>query len=61
VIEFDDQIKFAQTQVTGRERLRKAQEISGLIIKRFEKHIAAHPDNWHQLQPIWPDLKVSKP
>jgi len=36
--------------------LRRAQEITKLVAANFEKHIAAHPDNWHQLQPVWPDL-----
>lgn len=58
VIDFDQAIEFESTQVSGRDRLRKAQEISGLIAKRFEKHISAHPESWHQLQPIWNDLVV---
>jgi plasmid maintenance system antidote protein VapI len=45
--------------VSGRQRLRKAQEITAQIASRFEKHICAHPENWHQLQPIWNDLTVA--
>lgn len=60
VIDFDGPIEYAKEQVTGRERIRKAQEISGLIAKRFEKHIAAHPENWHMLQKIWPDLEATE-
>ena len=59
VIEFDEQIEVPSEEVTGRERLRKAQEITAQIAKRFERHISAHPENWHQLQPIWNDLTVS--
>lgn len=59
VIDFDAAVEFESTPVTGRDRLRKAQEVSAIVAKRFEKHIKAHPENWHQLQPIWPDLRVS--
>lgn len=58
VIEFDSAIEFEFEEVSGRERLRKAQAITSQIAKRFEKHISAHPENWHQLQPIWNDLTV---
>lgn len=58
VIEFDGPIEFEFEEVSGRERLRKAQELTAQIAKRFEKHISAHPENWHQLQPIWNDLTV---
>jgi hypothetical protein len=47
---------FDRTPVQGRDRLRRAQEITKLVAANFEKHISAHPDNWHQLQPVWPDL-----
>jgi KDO2-lipid IV(A) lauroyltransferase len=60
VIDFDDEVKYPKEQVTGRDRLRKAQEITSTIAKRFEKHISSHPENWHQLQPIWPDLVAVK-
>lgn len=56
VIEFDQEIDYLKEPVTGRERIRRAQEITELIVKRFERHIKSHPENWHQLQPIWPDL-----
>lgn len=56
VIEFDDELEYSKEPVTGRDRLRKAQDITATIAKRFEKHISSHPENWHQLQPIWPDL-----
>ncbi|MEY4493232.1 MAG: hypothetical protein RL355_581 [Actinomycetota bacterium] len=59
VIEFDELIEVTSAEVTGRERLRQAQEITAQIAKRFEKHISAHPENWHQLQPIWNDLTVA--
>lgn len=58
VIEFDGPIAFEKEEVSGRERLRKAQEITAQVAKRFENHILAHPQNWHQLQPIWKDLIV---
>ena len=56
VISFDTEVIFDRTPVLGRERLRRAQEITKQIASNFEFHIKSHPDNWHQLQPIWPDL-----
>jgi len=56
VISFDTEVIFDRTPVLGRERLRRAQEITKQIAINFEVHIKSHPDNWHQLQPIWPDL-----
>ena len=56
VITFDNEVVFDRTPVQGRDRLRRAQEITKLVAANFEKHISAHPDNWHQLQPVWPDL-----
>ena len=56
VISFDTEVIFDRTPVLGRERLRRAQEITKQIASNFEVHIRSHPDNWHQLQPIWPDL-----
>jgi KDO2-lipid IV(A) lauroyltransferase len=56
VIEFDAEIEFDRSPVQGRDRLRRAQEVSALVAANFEKHIAAHPGNWHQLQPVWADL-----
>ena len=58
VIEFDGPVEFEAQEVIGRDRLRKAQEITAQIAKRFENHISAHPHNWHQLQPVWNDLTV---
>ena len=60
VLHFDDEIVFDRTPVTGRDRLRKAQEVTALVLARFESSISAHPENWHQLQPVWPDLVASK-
>ena len=59
VIEFDDAIEFDRSPVQGRDRLRRAQEVSALIAANFEKHILTHPGNWHQLQPVWADLVAS--
>lgn len=56
VITFDNEIEFDRSPVQGRERLRRAQEVTAQVISNFEMHIAAHSSNWHQLQPIWPDL-----
>jgi len=56
VITFDNEIEFDRTPVQGRERLRRAQEVTAQVLSNFEIHIAAHSSNWHQLQPIWPDL-----
>ena len=56
VITFDNEIEFDRTPVQGRERLRRAQEITAQVSRNFETHIKAHPTNWHQLQPVWPDL-----
>ncbi len=56
VITFDDEIVFPRQPVVGRDRLRLAQEVTALIARNFETHIAAHPENWHQLQPVWNDL-----
>lgn len=58
VINFDDEVIFDRTEVTGRDRLRKAQEVTGLAVKNFEQHLRRHPENWHQLQPVWSDLNV---
>jgi phosphatidylinositol dimannoside acyltransferase len=60
VLEFDEEIIFDRTPVDGRNRLRRAQEVSALAIANFERHIRAHPDSWHQLQPVWSDLVASK-
>jgi KDO2-lipid IV(A) lauroyltransferase len=60
VLEFDQEIVFDRTPVTGRDRLRRAQEVTALAIANFERHLIAHPENWHQLQPVWPDLVASK-
>ncbi len=56
VISFDSEIIFDRSPVQGRERLRRAQEITKLVVANFEHHIRSHPENWHQLQPVWPDL-----
>lgn len=56
VISFDSEVIFDRSPVEGRDRVRLAQETTKLIVTNFEKHISAHPENWHQLQPIWPDL-----
>ena len=58
VITFDKEIKFNRAAVTGRDRLRLAQEVTALIARNFENHLYAHPENWHQLQPVWSDLQV---
>jgi len=60
VISFDSEIIFDRSPVQGRDRLRRAQEITKLVATNFENHIRSHPENWHQLQPIWPDLVVGK-
>jgi KDO2-lipid IV(A) lauroyltransferase len=56
VISFDTEIIFDRSPVQGRDRLRRAQEITKQIAANFERHIRSHPENWHQLQPVWPDL-----
>jgi len=56
VITFDTEIVFDRSPVQGRDRLRRAQEVTKQIAENFERHIRSHPENWHQLQPIWPDL-----
>lgn len=56
VITFDDVLPVEANELTGRERLRKAQEVSAEVARRFEIHLRAHPTNWHQLQPVWQDL-----
>jgi len=60
VLHFDQEIVFDRTPVSGRDRLRKAQEVTALVLANFEVSISAHPQNWHQLQPVWPDLVASK-
>jgi KDO2-lipid IV(A) lauroyltransferase len=57
VITFDEQIP-VPAAASGRARLKQAQEISAVIAQRFESQIQAHPQDWHMLQPIWPDLVV---
>ena len=56
VISFDDEIIFDRSPVQGRDRLRRAQEITKQVAENFERHIRSHPENWHQLQPVWADL-----
>jgi KDO2-lipid IV(A) lauroyltransferase len=56
VITFDSEIVFDRSPVQGRDRLRRAQEITKQVAANFERHIRSHPENWHQLQPVWPDL-----
>jgi KDO2-lipid IV(A) lauroyltransferase len=58
VITFDSEVIFDRSPVQGRERLRRAQEVTKLVAENFERHIRGHPENWHQLQPVWPDLVV---
>lgn len=58
VITFDEQLPVPDNSETGRERLRQAQHVSAEIAARFEKHIKKHPQDWHMLQPVWPDLVV---
>jgi len=60
VITFDEQVSVPDEILTGRERLRQAQQISAHIAARFENHIKSHPEDWHMLQPVWPDLVVEK-
>ena len=60
VISFDSEIIFDRTPVQGRDRLKRAQEVTKLVAANFEQHIRSHPENWHQLQPVWPDFVVSK-
>lgn len=59
VISFDSEIVFDRSPVQGRDRLRRAQEVTKLVAANFEQHIRSHPENWHQLQPVWPDLVAS--
>jgi KDO2-lipid IV(A) lauroyltransferase len=56
VIEFGDQVPVTGHGSIGRERLRAAAAATAEIAARFEKTIAERPDNWYQLQPVWPDL-----
>lgn len=56
VITFDEPITFDATPVTGKDRLRKAAQITNDVAKNFEGHITAHPEDWHMLQVVWPDL-----
>ena len=60
VIHFDEEIRFDRSPVQGRDRLRRAQEITQQVATNFELHIREHLENWHQLQPIWPDLVVNE-
>lgn len=56
VITFDPPIPMEGEVPTGRERLRRAQEVTAVVAERLERHIREHPENWHQLQPVWPDM-----
>ena len=58
VITFDSEVIFDRSPVQGSERLRRAQEVTKQVAANFERHIKAHPENWHQLQPVWSDLVV---
>lgn len=60
VVSFDAPVPVVvDSELSGRDRLRKAQEITAIVAQRFEGHIKAHPGNWHQLQPVWNDLVVN--
>ena len=59
VISFDAEIVFDRSPVQGRDRLRRAQEITHQVAANFEVHISEHVENWHQLQSVWPDLVAS--
>ncbi len=61
VITFDPEVVFDRSPVQGRDRLRRAQEITQQVAANFEVHIREHVENWHQLQPIWPDLFTGEP
>lgn len=57
VITFDAEVPVhVDKNISGRNRLRKAQEITATVAQRFEGHLRAHPGNWHQLQPVWNDV-----
>lgn len=56
VIVFDDVVEVDATPVRGRDRLRRAQEVTAVVAGRFEAHIRRHPESWYQMQPVWPDL-----
>jgi len=56
VITFDEPMYVSAEKVPARERLKIAQQVSLTIAKRFEHHIASHPQDWHMLQPVWKDL-----
>ena len=58
VITFSDRIPVPGGESLGRERLRQAQAVTAAVLQQFEVMLAAHPESWHQLQPIWPDLNV---
>ena len=64
IIEFDSQVElpfeenFSTQEPSTRASVKKAQEMSAIIMQRFEKHIVAQPHAWHQLQPVWSDLRA---
>lgn len=60
VVTFDSPITVEGPPPTGRDRLRRAQEVTAQVADRFEEHIRRHPENWHQLQPVWTDLVVTR-
>lgn len=60
IIEFDDEIVYEFESLSGRQLIKAAQDLTGKVAKRFERHINNHPEAWHQLQPIWSDLKIQK-
>lgn len=60
VIAFDPEIVFDRSPAHGRDRLRRAQEITQQVAANFELHIREHVENWHQLQLVWPDLVANE-
>lgn len=58
IIEFDDEIHYPKEKHSGRELIKAAQDLTAQVATRFELHIRAHPEAWHQLQPIWSDLRA---
>lgn len=58
VIQFDEAIKIPSHPDNSRDLIKVAQQLTKELAQRFESHIKVHPESWHQLQPIWPDLRV---
>jgi KDO2-lipid IV(A) lauroyltransferase len=59
-IDFDPPIYGPAEDLGNIERIRAAKVIQNQIATNLESHIAARPESWQMMSPIWPDLVVQE-